>query len=348
MHTEPTVIVLGAGASRGFGLPLGSGLRQTIAEDLNIMFDDWGQNLESGSYQIVDALRLLARQQDGRNGDINPYRVAALQISNSMRLSSSIDEYIERHKDDSRKVHCAKLAISKAILEAERRSSIFVDPRQQNDPFERAAESWLAYMLRDVTRGLSKANLPEAFSNLTIINFNYDRCVEHFCHHWFQAVYDLTEGESAEICQALQIYHPYGSLGPLRYQQQSNYVPYGVDISATRLIEMSARIRTYSEALEETAHPSYVASALAQTRRMVFLGFGFHSQNVRLLGATEAERTTLRCYATTQAIPATRIDLIRSAISASMRVAEPAGLFFERVNGSCEDFWNEYSEVIVN
>lgn len=311
------------------------------------MFDDWGQKLESGSYEIVEALRLIVRQQDARNGDINPHRHAAVQISGSMRLSSSIDEYIERHKDDPRKVQCAKLAIAKAILEAERGSSIYSDPREQNDPFERAAETWLAYMLRDLTRGLNKAALPSAFSNITIINFNYDRCVEHFCYHWFQTIYDLTEPESAEVCRAIRIYHPYGFLGPLRYQDPSNCVPYGGEVNARRLIEIAARIRTYSEAFEETSDPSYVASALAETRRVVFLGFGFHPQNVQLLGASGGQRTTLRCYATTEGIREPRIELIRNAIAAAMRVSEPNGLFFDGVKGNCEAFWNEYGEVVV-
>ena len=80
MRTQKTILVLGAGASAGFGLPLGSGLRSTISDDLNIMFDDWGQSLKSGSPEIVEALRVLVRETDGRT-DINPHRIAAIQIS---------------------------------------------------------------------------------------------------------------------------------------------------------------------------------------------------------------------------------------------------------------------------
>jgi hypothetical protein len=346
VRTQKTILVLGAGASAGFKLPLGSGLRTTIADDLNIMFDDWGQSLESGSPEIVEALRLINRLPDGRSGDINPHRHAAIQIAGSMRLSSSIDEYIERHKKDVLRVECAKLAIAKAILEAERNSTIYADPQGRNDPFENAADSWLASLLRDLTRGLGKDELSEAFENLTIINFNYDRCVEHFSYHWFQRVYDLTEAESALVCNDLRIYHPYGSLGPLPQQNAKSSIPYGAKPIAQRLLDISKRIQTYSEAVDEVTQPGFVASDLRAAKRIVFLGFGFHAQNIRILGAGAAGRATLRCYASTDGIRAPRLELIRASLAAQMQVEAPNGLFFDHVGGDCEAFWAEYGDVV--
>ena len=311
------------------------------------MFDDFGQGLETGSPEIVEALRLLVRTDDGRRGDINPHRLAAVQISGSMRLSGSIDEYIERHKNNSRKVESAKLAIAKAILQAERNSSIYADPQSRNDPFANAADSWLAYMLRDLTRGLSKDDLSVAFENLTIINFNYDRCVEHFAFHWFQRVYDLSEAESAVVCNDLRIYHPYGSLGPLPQQGATAAIPYGGKLDPQRLVDMASRIQTYSEAVDEMTQPGFVASDLRAAKRLVFLGFGFWPQNVRILGAGASKRATLRCYATTEGIRSPRLELIRSSLSAVMQVEAPNGLFFDHVSDTCEALWNEYGEVIT-
>lgn len=347
MRTQKTILVLGAGASYGFGLPLGSGLRTTIADDLNIKFDDWGKGLESGSPAIVEALRSLVRTDDGRQGDINPHRHAAVQISGSMRLSGSIDEYIERHKRDLKKVECAKLAIAKAILQAERSSSIYADPQGRNDPFENAAESWLAYLLRDLTRGLGKDDLSVAFENLTIINFNYDRCVEHFAYHWFQRVYDLSEAESAVVCNDLRIYHPYGSLGPLPQQGATAAVPYGGKLSPQRLVDIASRIQTYSEAIDEMTQPGFVASDLRAAKRVVFLGFGFWPQNVRVLGAGASKRATLRCYASTEGIRQPRLELIQTALASAMHVEAPDGLVFDHVAGNCEAFWNEFGDVIA-
>lgn len=347
MRNGNTVLVLGAGSSVGFGLPLGSDLRKIIADDLNIMFDDWGSELKSGSHEIVEALRVLARAKDDTRSDISPHRQAAVQIARSMPLSSSIDEYIERHKEDSLKVECAKLAIAKAILEAERGSTIYADPQGRQDPFDQASESWLAYLLRDLTRGVGKANLAGAFVNLAIINFNYDRCIEHFAYHWLQRVYDLSEAQAAAVCKSIKIYHPYGSLGPLPYETDQQGIPFGGEIHSRRLISIAEGIKTYSEAVDEVAEPSFVRSDLMNARRLVFLGFGFHSQNISILAAGAGKRSTLRCYASADGIREPRLDIIKAQLASAMGVEAANGLFFHALGGNCEAFWEEYGDVVL-
>lgn len=312
------------------------------------MFDDWGRGLQSGSHEIVEALRSLARGDDGRAGDINPYRQAAVQIARSMPLSSSIDEYIERHRDDLLKVQCAKLAIAKAILEAERSSTMYADPREDEDPLAGSPDSWLAHLLRDLTRGVSKNDLGEALSRIVIINFNYDRCVEHFTYHWLQRIYDLDELSAGRVCGDLKIYHPYGSLGPLPYAAGDRGVPFGGEVRPARLVAIAETIKTYSEAVDELAEPSFVRASLSTIRRLIFIGFGFHAQNIRILGASGGQRTTLRCYASTEGIPEPRLDIIRSQLASAMRVEAPNGLFFDHLRGSCEAFWQEYGDVLLH
>jgi hypothetical protein len=345
--TDPhTILVLGAGASQGFGLPLGADLRSVIADDLNIMFDDWGSELQSGSYRIVEALRAIVRSEDGRQGDINLHRQAAVQIARSMPLSGSIDEYIERHSDDLLKVLCAKLAIAKAILEAERKSSIFSEAHRE-DYLGSVQDCWLALLLRDVTRGLGKSALKNAFSDLTIVNFNYDRCVQHFAYHWFQRMYDLVPQEAAEICKSIQIYHPYGRLGPLSYEHANGSVPYGADVTASRLLQMASGIRTYSEVAENIADSDTLTDHFANADRVVFLGFGFHRQNVEVLAPIAKGRSFLRCYATAAGIRKARLELIESRVRSTLGQIYRSDVSFNVVSGNCEDLWQEYGELIV-
>jgi hypothetical protein len=232
-------------------------------------------------------------------------------------------------------------------LEAERSSSIYADPRERGDPLENGSDSWLAYLLRDLTRGYGKDDLAIAISKISIINFNYDRCVQHFAYHWLQRIYDLSESESANVCKGIKIYHPYGSLGPLPHENPNGGIPYGGEVHAQRLIDIAGRIQTYSEAVDELREPSFLASELATARRLVFLGFGFHAPNIRILGASGAKRATLQCYASSQGVRGPRWESIKSQIASAMQVETSNGLFFENLNGNCEAFWEEYGEVVL-
>jgi hypothetical protein len=123
LRSQKTVLVLGAGASCGFGLPIGAQLKDTISQDLNIGFA-FNSQLESGSWEIVEALRVLARARGESN--INTFLASARRIAQSMNISGSIDEFVERHSAEKDVSICAKLSIAKSILLAERSSKLFI------------------------------------------------------------------------------------------------------------------------------------------------------------------------------------------------------------------------------
>lgn len=349
MRGQKTVLILGAGASKGFGLPLGDGLKAIIAKDLRISFDDFGRSLESGSYEIVDALRILVRdQQTGLQGDINPHRAVAVRISNAMGPSGSIDEYVERHRNDSKYSDCAKLAIAKAILEAERNSTIYFDYRLDDDDLVGDnSQSWLSMLLRDITKRLTRDEIPDAFSKLFIINFNYDRCIEHFSFLWLKQMYNFTEIEAAQICSRISIYHPYGKLGDLPYENPNDQVAFGEKITGEKLVSVASKIRTYSEIGLDDKKLALAQNALIEAKKLVFLGFGFHEQNMEILTVPESnERATIVCYATTKDVSNPRIELDKERIARSFRVKDPGGLFFDHVPDTCEAFWRQYGDVV--
>jgi len=266
-----------------------------------------------------------------------------------MALSSSIDEYIERHKDDHLKKDCAKLAIAKAILEAERGSKLFIDPRYGNDRTLHATSgSWLAFFLRDLTRGYTRETVAAAFKQLTVINFNYDRCFEHFTHEWLQQIYRLDPGEAAEIVIGLKTYHPYGRLAPLPWEDSGKGIPFGGKLEAHRLISMANRIRTYSEAKEPESGIEFVKERLKKTKSLVFVGFGFHQQNLDLLALDEDDRRgSLQCYATRAEISDPRWEVMKARVKKAFAVPAHRELYAEGFNGNCELFWDEYSDVIL-
>ncbi len=344
-----TALILGAGSSKIFGLPLGSELRDQISKDLNIKFGDFGHDLISGSYELVDALRIVNRDPDGRAGSINQHRAAAVEIADAMPLSSSIDEYIERHREDEKKALCAKLAIAKAIIESERASTIYIDSQRERDrPLAAASHSWLAAFLRDTTSGFNASRVGEAFSQLTVVNFNYDRCFEHFTYNWLQEVYRLNRSEAAEVVNGIYIYHPYGRIAPLDWEDPSEGVSYGASLEVNRLIRMAHRIRTYSEAFEPDSGLFALKNRMTHVECAVFLGFGFHQQNMDLISIEEDfERGSLHCFATKAGISEPRWQVMSKRVANAFCVPGHRDIHDHSMPANCEEFWDEYSDVVL-
>jgi len=53
-------------------------------------------------------------------------------------------------------------------------------------------------------------DLASMFDNISIICFNYDRCIEHYLYSALVAHYGITKPAAAKIMGKLRIHHPYG------------------------------------------------------------------------------------------------------------------------------------------
>src|SRR5262249_47829985 len=138
MFRSKTVFILGAGASHEVGLPVGDGLKQTIATKLDLRFEHFGKPIGKGDLTILEVLRRKYPSE------INDYLHACWRIRDGVGLSSSIDDFIDTHRDDQGVAACGKIAICRSILEAERRSKLFYDRRHIHDTinFSSLQETW--------------------------------------------------------------------------------------------------------------------------------------------------------------------------------------------------------------
>jgi hypothetical protein len=80
-------------------------------------------------------------------------------------------------------------------------------------------DTWLLYFLAMALASQTKAQATKAFQNVTVINFNYDRTVEHFLFSRLQTNFGLTGDEARSAIANLNIIRPYGSVGPLPWQE---------------------------------------------------------------------------------------------------------------------------------
>ncbi len=130
-----------------------------------------------------------------------------------------------------------------------------------------------------IVGSLTRQQVQRALENVTIINFNYDRSFDHYLYASIQSL-GIGPDPAKEIIARGKFIRPYGSLGSLPWQDRQS-VAFGEEYPD--LWKLAGGIRTYTE---RSDNESVVADIKAEMKRAavaVFLGFGFHKQNVDML-----------------------------------------------------------------
>ena len=118
MIPRPLVLILGAGASCEYGLPLGDDLKAKVATNVRFRFGGPFRDLSEGSRQLLEVLKAVHRERVGE------YTVAGNKLADLCPPHKSIDEVLHYRSDYPELVEVGKLAIAECILSGERDSSI--------------------------------------------------------------------------------------------------------------------------------------------------------------------------------------------------------------------------------
>lgn len=280
MITTPTVLVLGAGASRPYGFPLGGELNKEVQQLLDKVRSDGTHCLMMQVAPLVGADRSLL-----------------MDFADALRDADrfSVDAFLE-HRPEF--VLAGKAAIAAALMpyEDDRRNAIRGD--------------WYQYLFNKM------AATPEDFAQnkLSIVTFNYDRSLEFYFERVLRNSFGLGDDEARELRKSVPIIHVHGQLGDLDANSDTHR-PYGPDRDAASVVKASQSI---SIVHEEAPSERIVAAtqALEQARIVCFLGFGFHATNIRRLGYTiYREGGDQQIYATTYGLGNDERDTARRLCS---------------------------------
>ncbi len=318
MTNKRLTLIIGAGASKELGLPIGSELKSKIATLLDIEFD-FNQQL-SGDYQIRSALEEAVRTTEGRC-DINPHLHAAWRIRDAMPQAISIDNFIDNHQGDDKIELCGKLAIVRSILDAEKTSLIYIDPRNNRNSinFSATETCWLNPFTRLLTENCRADQLEERLKSVSFVIFNYDRCIEHYLYHALQNYYKLSDQTTADLLNKIIFYHPYGAVGSLPWQNRPNVAAFGADLHPRALLDNAKQIKTFTEGTDpDSSEVCEIRDAVENSSTTVFLGFAFHKLNMQLIrrGNKPAEEfSELQSFATAYGLSSSDCGYIRTEIS---------------------------------
>lgn len=310
MIKSKTVFVVGAGASKELHLPVGDELKRQLAEKLDIKFE-YGNQLVGGDRFIAEALRVLVNY----GNEYNEYLHCGRNLCAAMPQAISIDNYIDAHSDNGRVKLLGKLGIARAILSAEKSSRLYADPRSGGSLYDPAMieKTWLLPFVQLLTEDVPKSRLENIFSNITFIVFNYDRCIEHLLSHALALYYSIPLTDAQSLVSHLNIVHPYGVVGKLPWQKGPGHpIEFGNDQhNGETLLAIADDLKTFSERVEEGGVLNAIRNSLAVAETIVFLGFAFYEQNMRLLSTASKMR---RAYATAYGFSKRDAEVIRNQI----------------------------------
>lgn len=336
-----TVFVIGAGAGSEINLPTGCELKAKVSELLKIEFD-WDRQV-GGDRIIVDALREYVEDKQGRPGDINPHLTEASHIRKALPQAISIDNFIDAHKGNDKIALVGKLAIVRSILQSERGSLLYFERNRIDSNINHNAlqESWYLPFFQLFTENCGEKDLEERFKCITFIIFNYDRSIEHFMYYGLQNYYGISGKEAAVIIKSIKIYHPYGCVGALPWQDSSGSIEFGTDPDSKELLQFAQKIKTFTEGTDPgSSEIVSIRKDMCTAQRLVFMGFAFHKLNMQLITPENTKDIMVHpdCYATTFGISHSDEEVICEQIN---------NLYHFKINTrtanlSCKDFCHEF------
>lgn len=340
MFRAKTVFVLGAGSSSEVGLPIGEGLKHEIADKIDIRFQD-GFRQNSGDFQIMSAIREHAKIRGGPHADPNPYLERAWQLRDALPQAISIDNLLDAHKGDLLAETCGKLGIVKCILGAEHSSRLFCSEHNRKIDFTGLTDTWFSGFMKILTEGVAKSDIENIFENVSFINFNYDRCIEHYLFDALQVYYGVDENSVKSVMRNLKIVHPYGSVGLLPWQIDNVNLAVSYGLQSGNILKIAEGIRTFNEQIEDTEELLRIRSLFQEAEVVVFLGFAFHRQNLDLLKPGTPCRAK-RIYATAVGISSSDCDIIKMELK-DLLAQEGFEAKIEINNQKkCNELFNEY------
>jgi hypothetical protein len=252
MIEQPTVFILGAGASIPYGLPSGAGLRSIICD---------GAAGGSGAY-----LPVLLNSKLGTD----PHSVYTCANAFSKSGMVSIDAFLARRPEFA---EVGKLCIAAALCQKE-------NPNLASSfGFE---DHWYELLWEALTRDAMTINDVRQ-NRVHIYTFNYDRSLEYFLFEATKNTYGASDEDALTTVKTINIHHLYGSLGEFAPSYGENCRPYNAESGAGDIRIAARNIRIIPEARDDDSAFYRARESIAHCKRLCILGFGFDPLNVARL-----------------------------------------------------------------
>lgn len=296
---EKIAIVVGAGASKEFGLPTGKELCERIINLLEVRESGLDSTFVDSEFGRAVRIGLRGGNFVGRTQDI--YRAAKL-IRENLSIAPSIDNFLHTHRSNSDLVFLGKLAIVFCLLRAEASSSLAVDPSNIYNRLElgRVGQSWLGQLFTQLAVAGDFSDFLNRLSSVFFLSFNYDRCIQQFFAFAARQYFDLDDESVGKLVAKLNIHYIYGSIGDFQILS-GNRTTFGFRPEAENCLNLVGKIQTFTEG-RESDDSMKLSEYLDGAREIYFLGFGFNKLNLKRLFPS-GSISGRSVFATTKGLP---------------------------------------------
>lgn len=253
MIRRATVLVLGAGASRAYGLSTA----REIVDDLSkerFAFGPLAEQLRKCGFPDDEISFFL-----NKLGDSGQY---------------SIDAFVQRFAPPPDVRRIAKAAMAARLLWQE-----------DHDSLTNVAEN--ADWYRVLFAGMFPAKADDFVGNhLRVITLNFDRSFERRLYLMLESTYNIRDAATlVRLTTSVPVLHLHGDLGApawLVKESETWTRQYRRDVDPSRILECANRIRVVDDEINPEQH-AIALEWLAGAERVIFVGFSFHEDNMRRL-----------------------------------------------------------------
>jgi hypothetical protein len=245
--TRSTVLILGAGASKPYGLPLGRELRDLV---LKIYAND-------------PILRLL------KQFDVTEEEFRNFKVDLQMSASPTVDAFLEER---SKWMKVGKIATAIA-LDGKENEDVLFPPKQPLDHWYEA----LWHRLPNTSWTALKR------TSVRVISFNYDRTLECYLCGVISNNFRISRAKAASWLSEEFVIHPHGTLGPY-HGERLHWLSTDRPERYMRVKAALSSIAVISEAKPQTSAFREARTLIKNAAAGIFLGFGYHPRNMTRLG----------------------------------------------------------------
>jgi hypothetical protein len=246
MIENPTTLILGAGASMDFGYPSGRDLKDKVVKMIASPNNDAYRSLQKLGFDDY----LIKSFQEGLQRSGRP----------------SVDAFLE-HRPEF--IEVGKAAMAVELMSYENINALFP-----------TGGSWYEHLFQAIN-----ASFEDLSSNkLKIITFNYDRSLDIYLFEAIKNAYGKQTEKVSEVLKTIPILHVHGKLGPMPWESDRRGREYRSSYDPVDIKQAADNICIITEDHETKKEFSDAKRLISASKRLIFIGFGYHSQNIERLG----------------------------------------------------------------